>query len=111
MSCRLCIAFPQPDEPAVWHGCPAATRVLLYKALVAALPDKSRRPGVGDYAVASVGFPKDDMWFIDYLKAIFPAIETQREDLNLIRRPAGRPTVSPLRPTRPSSQSCPVSWS
>jgi len=37
---------------------------LLYKALMAALPDQSRRPGFGDYAVAAVEFPKGDMRFM-----------------------------------------------
>lgn len=37
---------------------------LLYKALMAALPDPVRRPGFGDYAVAAVEFPKGDMRFM-----------------------------------------------
>lgn len=37
---------------------------LLYKALMAALPDALRRPGFGDYVVAAVEFPKGDMRFM-----------------------------------------------
>lgn len=37
---------------------------LLYKALMAAMPNQVRRPGFGDYAVAAVEFPKGDMRFM-----------------------------------------------